>query len=278
MWNNAHFTHKKKVEVWVLSFSCSTLHESFFSWKTVLNLTAACLCQLHWIMYLDTIARGYVYLDLLENIIIEIAHTVKIGRLLYIDQKLVGHFQGTYMDDYEMDLSMWNDPEGRPPLDRRYMTLDILDNKAFYLLEFDNWIKREPPGSWWLRGLFVGFDIVIRLFWRSDCDARYFCGCAYEAEQGTCKKSGALLGYLYISINVIFCQDRAGCVFWNIFAKKQGGECSVFKTWTEQKINCGKAKSEIIICSVLPLLKWSVLRQNVEKCIKLGLAKVWKVA
>lgn len=76
-------------------------------------------------------------LDLLENIIIEIAHTIKIGRLLYIDQELVGHFQGTYMDDYEMDLSMWNDPEGRPPLDQRYMTLDILDNKAFYLLECD---------------------------------------------------------------------------------------------------------------------------------------------
>jgi hypothetical protein len=92
-----------------------------------------------WLISGLAIKIGFVLglvLDLVENVNIEIAHMVKIGRLLYIDQELVGHFQGTYMDDYEMDLSMWNDPEGLPPLDRRYMTLDILENKAFYLLEF----------------------------------------------------------------------------------------------------------------------------------------------
>lgn len=92
-----------------------------------------------WIISGLAIKIGFVLgsvLDLLENVIIEIAHTIKIGRLLYIDQELVGHFKGAYMDDYEMDLSMWDDPEGLPPLDRCYMTLDILENKAFYLLEF----------------------------------------------------------------------------------------------------------------------------------------------
>lgn len=40
-----------------------------------------------------------------------------------------------------------------------------------------------------------------------------FVGVLMRRSRGLVKKSGALLGYLYISINVIFCQDRAGCVF-----------------------------------------------------------------
>ena len=140
MENGRGFFEKKNQEALTAEWSVRIV---LIYWLVLVLLGAFLLPYRYevWLISGLAIKIGFVLglvLDLLENIIIEIAHTVKIGRLLYIDQKLVGHFQGTYMDDYEMDLSMWNDPEGRPPLDRRYMTLDILDNKAFYLLEFDN--------------------------------------------------------------------------------------------------------------------------------------------
>lgn len=142
MENGRGFFEKKNQEALTAEWSVRIVLTLIY-WLVLVLLGAFLLPYQYevWLVSGLAIKIGFVLglvLDLLENIIIEIAHTVKIGRLLYIDQELVGHFQGTYMDDYEMDLSMWDDPEGRPPLDRRYMTLDILDNKAFYLLEFDN--------------------------------------------------------------------------------------------------------------------------------------------
>ena len=36
-----------------------------------------------------------------------------------------------------MDLSAWEDPEERPPVDKRYLVLDILIHKAFVSLDIN---------------------------------------------------------------------------------------------------------------------------------------------
>ncbi|MDO4219881.1 MAG: hypothetical protein Q4D22_01480 [Candidatus Saccharibacteria bacterium] len=73
-------------------------------------------------------------INLLINTVIEFKHGAQIGRLLRIDDDGLGYFQGTYCDDFTADLSMW-EPEERPPLDRRYMVLHILDNTGFSMLD-----------------------------------------------------------------------------------------------------------------------------------------------
>ena len=140
MENGRGFYKERNREASAMEWSVRIVLTLIF-WLMLILLSAFLLPYKYkvWLISGLAIKVGFVLgavLDLVENVNIEIEHMVKIGRLLYIDQELVGHFRGTYMDDYEMDLSMWNDPEGLPPLDRRYMTLDILENKAFYLLEF----------------------------------------------------------------------------------------------------------------------------------------------
>ncbi len=140
MENGRGFNEKRNKEASAMEWSVR-IALTLVCWLMLILLSAFLLPYKYevWLISGLAIKIGFVLglvLDLVENVNIEIAHTIKIGRLLYIDQELVGHFRGTYMDDYEMDLSMWNDSEGLPPLDRRYMTLDILENKAFYLLEF----------------------------------------------------------------------------------------------------------------------------------------------
>lgn len=75
-------------------------------------------------------------LNLVMNVIIEYVHVAQIGRLIRIDENGMGYFRGTYCDDFEVDLSWWNNPEERPPLDKRYLVLDVLDNTGFEMLDF----------------------------------------------------------------------------------------------------------------------------------------------
>ncbi|MBR6134774.1 hypothetical protein IKQ38_04830 [Candidatus Saccharibacteria bacterium] len=67
--------------------------------------------------------------------IIEIFNAAKIGRLVAINEKGIGHFRGDYCEDFDVDLSAWEDPEERPPVDKRYLVLDILIHKAFAPLD-----------------------------------------------------------------------------------------------------------------------------------------------
>ena len=76
---------------------------------------------------------GFV-INLAMNTIIEFVHGAQIGRLLKIDENGLAYFQGTYCDDFTADLSMW-EPEERPPLDKRYLVLHVLDNTGFSLLD-----------------------------------------------------------------------------------------------------------------------------------------------
>ena len=69
--------------------------------------------------------------------IIEIFNAAKIGRLVAINEKGIGHFRGDYCEDFDVDLSAWEDPEERPPVDKRYLVLDILIHKAFAPLDID---------------------------------------------------------------------------------------------------------------------------------------------
>ena len=79
------------------------------------------------------IVAGLV-VDFVFTEIIEIFNAAKIGRLISIDDNGIGHFNGDYCDDFDVDLSTWEDPDERPPVDERYLVLDILIHKAFVLL------------------------------------------------------------------------------------------------------------------------------------------------
>lgn len=72
--------------------------------------------------------------DFVFTEIIEIFNAAKIGRLISIDDNGIGHFNGDYCDDFDVDLSTWEDPDERPPVDERYLVLDILIHKVFVLL------------------------------------------------------------------------------------------------------------------------------------------------
>ena len=116
MENGRGFFEKKNQEALTAEWSVRIVLTLIY-WLVLVLLGAFLLPYRYevWLISGLAIKIGFVLglvLDLLENIIIEIAHTVKIGRLLYIDQKLVGHFQGTYMDDYEkfvIDIEYRND-------------------------------------------------------------------------------------------------------------------------------------------------------------------------
>ncbi len=72
--------------------------------------------------------------NLVVNMVIEYMHVAHIGRLLKIDEEGVGHFQGTYCEDFDVSLSAW-EPEEWPPLDRRYLVLDVLGEVGISMLD-----------------------------------------------------------------------------------------------------------------------------------------------
>lgn len=90
-----------------------------------------------WVITGTTIKVGIIVgfiVNLVMNMIIEVLHSSHIGRLLSISEEGLGHFQGTYCDDFDVDLSAW-EPEERPPLDRRYLVLDILGETGVSMLD-----------------------------------------------------------------------------------------------------------------------------------------------
>ena len=78
-----------------------------------------------------------LFVDFVFTEVIEIFNAAKIGRLAEIDEKGIGHFHGDYCEDFDVDLSAWEDPEERPPVDKRYLVLDILIHKAFVSLDIN---------------------------------------------------------------------------------------------------------------------------------------------
>lgn len=76
-----------------------------------------------------------LFMSLVFTETIELIFKAKIGRLMEIDEKNIGHFHGDYCKDFDVDLLLWKDSKECPLIDKRYLVLDILKHKAFSKLD-----------------------------------------------------------------------------------------------------------------------------------------------
>jgi len=123
-------------EEWVLRIMLTFLYQTAF---LILGLWLIPYKYSYWLISGLAVKIGAILgliVCLAINVIIEYVHVAQIGRLLSIDENGVGHFQGVYCEDFDVDLSRWDNPDERPPLDRRYLVLDILDNTGFEMLDY----------------------------------------------------------------------------------------------------------------------------------------------
>ena len=90
-----------------------------------------------WLITGNSIKIGVMlglFANLAVNMIIEYKHFSHIGRLTEINESGVGHFRGDFCDDFDVDLSAW-EPDEWPPLDRRYLVLDVLGEVGIAMLD-----------------------------------------------------------------------------------------------------------------------------------------------